>query len=553
MQNIPGVTARADNGKMDFKDEIEDEFDDLNSEHEVKSEVEGDRISLKSPINKDAFDIVDEFMGDDDNNVKVNGNLKTDSDENGDVTDEINDNINGDFNPIELCESSEMLEEGTASIDEDEEGGEEDHVDPLMDEGTVENAENEKPAEQNSGKRKMVEESDDGAMVRKSSRLRSKAESREEKEAAAVQEKPKEKQKMLQKPSERPMQIGIDEEDVETENSDMEAPEDAPDADKENIEQLGDASREPGNDAKRLIDYDFLLPFFHGWVRECVYKELKVGPAVIENVYYWPPSSDIDQGPAKNREARRKRRNKHDQERYFEDFPSSKLSVCNFSYVKRELGLNNEAYEKITNAKPGAENRAEDVRRSTRKVASYKEVAEHEGLLESDHSETESSDGGVEEVTDFDIGLPLTLQIQTKVTPYREEHRKRRKYPDRRRCVTPPLAADISNLQSQLDDDPLGVWTELQDDYLRDGPPQPAVPPQLAAVRLTHPGTVSSVAAKLGKIRAGLADPLLRITAENKDLRGSDHLATHDLAIRKYKHQPQRDPTYRPPVCIFVS
>ena len=65
--------------------------------------------------------------------------------------------------------------------------------------------------------------------------------------------------------------------------------------------------------------------------------------------------------------------------------------------------------------------------------------------------------------------------------------------------------------------------------------------------------TVSSVAAKLGKIRAGLADPLLRITAENKDLRGSDHLATHDLAIRKYKHQPQRDPTYRPPVCIFVS
>ena len=121
MQNIPGVTARADNGKMDFKDEIEDEFDDLNSEHEVKSEVEGDRISLKSPINKDAFDIVDEFMGDDDNNVKVNGNLKTDSDENGDVTDEINDNINGDFNPIELCESSEMLEEGTASMDEDEE------------------------------------------------------------------------------------------------------------------------------------------------------------------------------------------------------------------------------------------------------------------------------------------------------------------------------------------------------------------------------------------------------------------------------------------------
>ena len=59
MQNIPSLAARADNGtKMDFKDEIEDEFDDLNCE--VKSEVDGDRISLKSPIgSKDAFDVVD--------------------------------------------------------------------------------------------------------------------------------------------------------------------------------------------------------------------------------------------------------------------------------------------------------------------------------------------------------------------------------------------------------------------------------------------------------------------------------------------------------------
>ena len=36
-----------------------------------------------------------------------------------------------------------------------------------------------------------------------------------------------------------------------------------------------------------------------------------------------------------------------DQERYFDDFPHSQLSVQNFSYVPRPLGLNNSAYEII--------------------------------------------------------------------------------------------------------------------------------------------------------------------------------------------------------------
>ena len=40
-----------------------------------------------------------------------------------------------------------------------------------------------------------------------------------------------------------------------------------------------------------------------------------------------------------------------DQERYFEDFPHSQLSVQNFSYVRRPLGLNNAAYEIVQ--KPG--------------------------------------------------------------------------------------------------------------------------------------------------------------------------------------------------------
>ena len=547
MQNIPdpALAATADDGtRMDFKDEIEDEFDDLNND-QVKSEIDGDRISLKSPINKDAFEIVDEFIGDEDNSVKVNGNDSEEDkpkneidDINGDITDEIEDNTNGAFNPLELCENSEMLEDCGESMEEED--GEEEE-DPLMND--IENGEEivDKPEGQKSGKRKM-EESEEGISVRKSSRLRSKAESREENASA---EKPKEKQKMLQKPSERPSQIGLDDEDVE--NSDLEVPEDTTDSNKENNQQLGDPSREPGKDADRLIDYDFLMPFIQGWVRECVYRELKVGPAIIENIYYWPPPSTDEDHGAKSREAKRKRRTKHDQEKYFEDFPSSTLSVNNFSYVKRELGLNNEAYEKITNLKPGLETRGDQVRRSSRKVASYKEPAEHEGLLESDHSESESqSDGGVEEVTDFDIGLPLTLQIQTKVTPYREEHKKRRKYPDRRRCVTPPLAADICRLQTQLDDDPLGVWTELREEYLKDGWPEPSIPAPLAAVRLTHPDTVDTIDKKLEKIRSGLVDPLDRIVAENKDLRGSEHLSSHDLAIKKYKHLPQM--SNRPPL-----
>jgi len=546
MQNIPSAVRADDGTKMDFKDEIEDEFDDLNTDS-VKSEIDGDRISLKSPISKDAFDVVDEFIGDEDNSENINGkeSIDTNSDSNGEI-DGNEEDINGAFNPLEMCEDTEMLDAGTDSLEEAEEDGND--VDPLMNEDEdngddVDESENqdvgESEQQSNSGKRKFAEVIDETTVVRKSSRLRSKAETKDSQKVASP-EKPKEKQKMLQRPEERPTQIGIDEEDVET--SDQEVPEDTTDVSKNSQLQLGDPSREPGKDATRLIDFDFLMPFFQGWVRECVYREMKIGPAVIENVYYHPPSDNIDHG-TKAREAKRKRRNKHDQERYFEDFPSEKLSINNFSYVKRELGLNNEAYEKITNLQPGIETRGE-VRRSSRKVASYKEVAEHEGLLESEHSEAESSDGGVEEVTDFDIGLPLTLQIQTKVTPYREEHKKRRKYPDRRRCVTPPLAADIS--WTQLDDDPLGVWTELRDDYDRDGWPEPSIPPELMAVRLTHQVTVENIDKKLEQIRSSLVDPLQRIVSENKDLMGSDNLQSHDLAIRKYKHLPFA--ANRPPV-----
>ena len=75
--------------------------------------------------------------------------------------------------------------------------------------------------------------------------------------------------------------------------------------------------------------------------------------------------------------------------------------------------------------------RASDKMRQTKK--SYREVAEHEGLLSSSGSEGEEEEEEVQEITEFDAGLPLTLQLECRVTPLREEHRRRRRWPDRER------------------------------------------------------------------------------------------------------------------------
>jgi hypothetical protein len=61
------------------------------------------------------------------------------------------------------------------------------------------------------------------------------------------------------------------------------------------------------------------------------------------DIFYMPPPDS----PYRTRESKRKRKSKMDQERYFDDFPHSQLSVQNFSYVPRPLGLNNSAYEII--------------------------------------------------------------------------------------------------------------------------------------------------------------------------------------------------------------
>ena len=72
-------------------------------------------------------------------------------------------------------------------------------------------------------------------------------------------------------------------------------------------------------------------------------------------IYYYPPKNQVLDAGARKKEAIRRRRSKMDQERYFEEFPHPRLSVCNFSYVRRPLGLNNEAYELVRETKSGLE------------------------------------------------------------------------------------------------------------------------------------------------------------------------------------------------------
>ena len=257
-------------------------------------------------------------------------------------------------------------------------------------------------------------------------------------------------------------------------------------------------------------------------------------------IYYYPPKNQVLDPGARKKEAIRRRRSKMDQERYFEEFPHPRLSVCNFSYVRRPLGLNNEAYELVRETKSGLETRATratDKMRESKK--SYREVAEHEGLLSSGSgSDGEEEDDDVQDITEFDVGLPLSLQVDCKVTPLREEHKKRRRWPDRERCLTPPLAEDLA--WTALDDDPLGVFTKLYDEQVADRLKCPATPPPLRALRLTRLDTAEEAVKRQGAIRDGLPNPLDRIIASNKELRGAENLASHDLAVRKFKN-------YRPP------
>ena len=115
----------------------------------------------------------------------------------------------------------------------------------------------------------------------------------------------------------------------------------------EEEDDVGDPSKAPGELAEKEVPTDFLKPFLYGWRREIVFRRGRSSGVTNCDVYYWPPQD----GRYRTREAKRKRRSKADQERYFEDFPDDNLGIKHFYYVRKPLGLCNAAYELVRQAK----------------------------------------------------------------------------------------------------------------------------------------------------------------------------------------------------------
>jgi len=268
---------------------------------------------------------------------------------------------------------------------------------------------------------------------------------------------------------------------------------------------------DPAGDATRTIDPALLLPFRLGWTREISFRQVKSGSSTSD-VYYWPPPH------ADGKTKRRKRRSKLDIERYFDDNPNKFLTKDNFTFAKI-MGLNNEDFECVRYAKSMPQY-ANVVSTS----AENKPV--RQSLVPSFHSDVRK----VEITGDYDDEMPITLQLAMGVTQLRQEHEKRRKKTDRSACRTPPLAEDMP--WSYLDDDPLGVYTELG------GMSNPATPPPLRAVKVTCHSTVRAVESRVKEIKASLADPYEYAANQAKDdLEQKENMASHDASIKKSEEE----------------
>jgi len=301
----------------------------------------------------------------------------------------------------------------------------------------------------------------------------------------------------------------------------------------EPADENGDPSREPGVDAKRFIDPDHLTPFRHGWKREVVTMDM-AGTASLIDILYIPPPNAYQ----RTREAKRKRVSKADQERYFEDFPSKTLSVINFNYVRRALGVNNAAYEIIRErskddppstalqqrqkeARAARAAKAAEARGRNKKVVNYKEVEEHVGLTEV--YDSDDSEEKINYVRGLNVDLPVCLQIERNVTGLRAEHKKRRRRRDPATCSTPPLAEDLP--WAEITEDPVGVYNDLG------GRSSPSTPPPLRAVKLTPAETAVRIGQKQEEVRACAAK--MKVTME-PDVK--NNMASHDAAIKRFQH-----------------
>ena len=95
-------------------------------------------------------------------------------------------------------------------------------------------------------------------------------------------------------------------------------------------------------------------------------------------------------------------------------------------------------------------------------------------------------------INGFNLKVPLSLQTEGRIQRLREARKKRKKFRDPQTSCTPPLAEDLP--WSALDDDPLGVYTDLG------GRSSPATPPPLRAVKLTPNETAEKIAKLFDKV-----------------------------------------------------
>ena len=115
--------------------------------------------------------------------------------------------------------------------------------------------------------------------------------------------------------------------------------------------------------------------------------------------------------------------------------------------------------------------------------------------------------------------------MTSSIEGLRAESKKRRKFRDPGTACTPPLAEDM--LWSALDDDPLGVHTDLG------GRSSPATPPPLRAVKLASRETAEKICRLIGEVREVAAKKPAPFKAPEVV---QDNLATHDYKIRKFKN-----------------
>ena len=317
--------------------------------------------------------------------------------------------------------------------------------------------------------------------------------------------------------------LSSDEEQESEEDEDDESSED---------DEVGDPSLDPGEGASKDIPNAYLQPFLFGWKREVVFRRTK--NVTDCDIYYLPPL----ESRYRTREAKRKRRSKADQERYFEDFPDDNLGIANFNYVRKPPGLENAAYEIVRRAglessmKTSEQQEKEDPYRKTNAKKSLKEVEESAGLLE----DSDSGDEEVRLICGFDPDVPVSLQAIHHVTGMNKQHDKRKKTRDPETCCTPPLAEDT--LWTNLDDDPFGVYTELG------GRSSPTTPPPLRAIKLTYNETADKIIQTLKDVK----EEAFKYEANTKEIELKEELASHDYAIKKYKNYKSgpADPEWKP-------